>query len=88
MHNGDYRLIVNCFKETASLYNVGHESTACEVFVCRRLSKKFINISMQDIDKKCYIMPRWSSREGLEEIAVDNVYTCATFISSITLPVD
>lgn len=84
--HGNVTLIVKQFLEKDSLYNVGYSSEAVGVYLCRRLPNTLFAVPLLELDKKCYLMPKWSSVEGQEELVVANEFICVTFITPIVFP--
>lgn len=83
---GNILFIVRKFRSATAIYEVGITSKSVGVYHCTRLSARLEAVSLNQVSKKCYWMPRWSDEEGVKENVVDNEWTCVALLTPLVLP--
>ena len=83
---GRTTFIVKKFRTQIHIYDVGRTSDLARVFQCSNLSIAIEAINLTDVKGKMYRMPKWSSQEGEEELALEHEWICVSLITPLVLP--
>lgn len=82
----DILLIVQAFRRTSELYNVGVSSEVVGVYRCTNLSPRLQAVHLHKLKRKSYRMPEWSDVDGEEEQILENQWICVTLLTPLELP--
>ena len=75
--------LVSNFAIREPLYNVGYSSDVVELFLCKNLSATVKAVDVREVKSEYYVMSKWQSAEGREEIEIEDEFVCVLLLTPI-----